>query len=257
MSNLAKHQPKGLSRQALRIWGLVFLAIGIAGQAVVQNKMLGVGTLSIEELTKLLEGSDQFAMATVALVIQFVQACAIPVFAFLLVDGFQRTSSLKNYLLRVLGLAVLSELPYNLAMSGKWLDLNSRNPVFALALGLVMLYIFNYYSGWKVKNVAIKIVTLILAVLWVDMLRIVDGMGIVIVVASLWALRNKRALQIFGGCGIMFLCSAFSPFYLLAPVVFLTVYFYNDEIGDDNKLINYLAYPALLLAIGMLAKYAI
>ena len=257
MSNLAKHQPKGLSRQALRIWGLVFLAIGIAGQAVVQNKMLGVGTLSIEELTKLLESSDQFAMATVALVIQFVQACAIPVFAFLLVDGFQRTSSLKNYLLRVLGLAVLSELPYNLAMSGKWLDLNSRNPVFALALGLVMLYIFNYYSGWKVKNVAIKIVTLILAVLWVDMLRIVDGMGIVIVVASLWALRSKRALQIFGGCGIMFLCSAFSPFYLLAPVVFLTVYFYNDEIGDDNKLINYLAYPALLLAIGMLAKYAI
>lgn len=257
MSNLAKNQPKGMSRQTLRIWGLVFIAIGAAGQAFLQNKMLGVGSLSIEELTKLLESTDHFAMASVALVIQFVQACAIPVFTFLLVDGFQRTSNLKNYILRVLGVAALSELPFNLAMTGKWLDLNSRNPVFALVLGLVMLYIFNYYAGWSVKNVLIKALTIFLAVLWVDMLRINDGMGIIILAAALWGLRSKRALQIFGGCAVMFLCSAFSPFYLLAPVVFLTVYFYNDEIGDDNKWINYLAYPAVLLAIGLLAKYAL
>lgn len=257
MNNLAKNQPKGMSRQTLRIWGLVFLVIGAAGQAILQNKMLGVGTLNIDEMGKLLENNDHFAMASVALVIQFVQACAIPVFTFLLVDGFGRTSSLKNYILRVFGVAALSELPYNLVMSGKWLDLNSRNPVFALVIGLVMLYIFNYYSGWSVKNVLIKALTVILAVLWVDMLRIADGVGIVVMIAALWALRSKRSLQIFGGCAAMFLCSAFSPFYLLAPVVFLTVYFYNDEIGDDNKLINYLAYPALLLAIGLLATYAI
>ena len=256
MNSLSKNRPKGMSRQALRIWGLVFIAIGAAGQAFLQNKMLGVGTLDVEALQKLLESDDHFAMASVALVIQFVQACAIPVFAYLLVDGFQKTSSLKNYILRVLGVAVLSELPYNLAMSAKWLDLNSRNPVFAMVLGLVMLYIFNYYAGWSVKNVLIKALTVFLAVLWVDMLRIVDGMGIIVVVSALWALRNKRSLQIFGGCGVMFLCSVFSPFYLLAPVVFLTVYFYNDEIGDDNKWINYLAYPAVLLAIGALAKYA-
>lgn len=257
MNNLSKNQPKGMSRQTLRIWGLAFLVIGAAGQAILQNKMLGVGTLSIDEMTKLLESTDHFAMASVALVIQFVQACAIPVFTFLLVDGFQHTSNLRNYLLRVLGVAALSELPFNLVMSGKWLDLNSRNPVFALALGLVMLYIFNYYAGWNVKNVLIKALTVVLTVLWVDMLRIVDGMGIVIMIGALWALRLKRSLQVFGGCAIMFLCSAFSPFYLLAPMVFLTVYFYNDEIGDDNKLINYLAYPALLLAVGLLANYAI
>lgn len=256
MNNLTKNQPRGMSRQAIRIWGLLFVAIGTAGQSIIQNKMLGVGTISIEELTKLLESTDHFAMASVALVLQFVLACAIPVFTFLLVDGFQKTSSLKNYLLRVLGVAVLSELPFNMAMSGNWLDWNSRNPVFAMVLGLVVLYIFNYYAGWSVKNVLIKALTIFLAVLWVDMLRISDGMAIIIMISFLWALRKKHSLQIFGGCAAMFLCSAFSPFYLLAPVVFLTVYFYNDEIGDDNRFINYLAYPAVLLVIGLLGKYA-
>ena len=256
MNNLAKNQPRGMSRQTLRIWGLVFIAIGTAGQAIIQNKMLGVGTVSADKLTELLENTDNFAMASVALVLQFVLACAIPVFTFLLVDGFQKTSNLKNYILRVLGVAALSEVPFNLAMSGKWLDLNSRNPVFAMVLGLIMLYIFNYYSDKGIKNTLIKVLTIFLAVLWVDMLRISDGMAIVIMVSALWGLRKKRSLQVFGGCAVMFLCSIFSPFYLLAPMVFLTAHFYNDEIGDDNKFINYLAYPAVLLVIGLVGKYA-
>jgi hypothetical protein len=256
MSNLSKNQPKGMTRQTIRIWGLVFLAIGAASQAILQNKMLGVGTLSIDELNKLLESTDNFALASVAVVMLLVQACAIPVFSFLLVDGFQKTSNLKNYILRVLGVAALSEIPYNLVMSGKWLDLSSRNPVFAMVLGMVLLYLFRYYRGLSVKNVIIKILSAVLALIWADMLRIDDGMAIVIMIGALWALRGKRGLQIFGGCAVMFLCSALSQLYLLAPVMFLTVYFYNDEIGDDNRWINYLAYPAILLTIGLLGKYA-
>jgi hypothetical protein len=186
-----------------------------------------------------------------------VQACAIPVFTFLLVDGFCRTSNALKYLLRVAGTAVLSELPFNLVMYGKWLHFGSRNPVFGMAVGLVMLYIFRYYAGSSIKNILIKALAIGLAITWADMLRISDGMGIVVMVAVLWGLRGKRSMQIFGGCAAMFLCSIFSPFYLLAPMVFLTVFFYNDEIGDDNKIINYLAYPAVLLAIGLLANYAI
>lgn len=257
MSNLAKRRPRGLTRQAVRIWGLLFIAIGAAGQAILQNRILGVAGQDFDALTKLMEQQDFFAMTTVALVIQFVQACAIPVFAFLLVDGFQRTTDVMKYGLRVLGVAVLSELPFNLVTTGNWLDMNSRNPVLAMVLGLVMLYIFHYYSGKKIKNVAIKVLTVCMAVVWVEMLRIVDGMGIIIMVTALWALRKNRSLQIFGGCAAMFLASVFSPFYLMAPMVFLAIHFYNGEEGDDNKFVNYLAYPVLLLAIGLLAKYAI
>ena len=257
MNNLAKRGPKGLSRQAIRIWGLLFIIIGAAGQAILQNRMLGVTTHDYDALSKLMENKDYFAMASVALVLQFVQASAIPVFAFLLVDGFLRTSDAIKYGARLVGVAVLSEIPFNLAMTGKWLELDNRNPVCAMVLGIVMLYIFRYYSGMKIKNIAIKVLTVCMAVVWVEMLRIVDGMGIIIMVTALWALRKNRSLQIFGGCAAMFLASVFSPFYLLAPMVFFVIHFYNGEEGSDNKIVNYLAYPGLLLAIGLLAKYAI
>ena len=82
-------------------------------------------------------------------------------------------------------------------------------------------------------------------------------MAIIIMTATLWLLRNKRVWQVFGGCAVMFLCSIFSLFYLLAPVVFLAVHFYNDEQGDDNRLVNYLSYPVILLVIGLITKLAL
>ncbi|MBQ7416372.1 MAG: hypothetical protein IJW14_05005 [Oscillospiraceae bacterium] len=265
MSNLtnsrsfANNRPKGMSRQTLRIWGMLFLAAGIAGQSIIQNVILNIQSISSADFGKLLEDNNNFVMAAVAFLLQLLMACAIPIFTFLLVDGFQRTSSVKNYALRVAGVALLSEIPYNLAMTGKWIDLDSRNPMIAMALGMVMLIIYDHYSGKSFKNVMIKILVVVFSILWVEMLRINDGMAIVIMISSLWFMRKNRSLQVFGGCVIMFVCSAipFNPTYWLAPIVFLTVHFYNEEQGEENKVLNYLMYPGLLLAIGLIAKYAI
>lgn len=257
MNNLASNRQRGLSRQGLRIWGLLFIVLGTAGQSILQNAILGVANAaSREDLLKQIEDPDHFAMASVAIVLQFALACAVPIFAFLLVDGFQHTSSVKNYFLRVAGVAVISELPFNLAMSGKLLDWNSRNPVFGMLLGLIILYLFRAYSQKSFKNVLIKLLVVAVAIVWVEMLHIHDGAATVVMVATLWALRKKRTWQVFGGCAVMFLCTVFSPFYLVAPMLFLTVHFYNEEPGEENKLFNYLAYPAILLIIGLVGKFA-
>ena len=73
----------------------------------------------------------------------------MPVFAFLLVEGFQHTSSFKRYLLTMLGFAVVSEIPYDLAMSGSLWSLNSQNSLFTLSICLIMLYGLRLYSGRK------------------------------------------------------------------------------------------------------------
>lgn len=256
MSNNLAYQPRGISAQGLRVWGLLFIVLGTAGQSIIQNALLGVNSGDTDALLQSLDSTDNFAIAAVALVLQFVMACAVPIFSFLLVEGFRHTSSLKKYFLRVAGVALLSELPYNLAMSGNVLDLNSRNPVFGLILGLVMLYIFRYYAGKSFRNIVIKAVVILVAVLWVDMLRIQDGAAVVVMVAVLWALRKKRSWQVLGGCVAMFLCTAFSILYIASPITFLMVHFYNGEPGEGNRVVNYLAYPALLLAIGLVAIFA-
>lgn len=246
-------RPKGISSQALRTWGLLMLFAGIIGQSVIQNRVLNMPNLTGEQLLNAMEDPQIMTFATVALVIRLISVCAIPIYAFLLVEGFQRTSSLKNYFLRLIGVALLTELPYNLAMGGKWVDLSSRNPVFGLVLGLLVLYFFRYSTGKKMVDALVKVCVFSMALVWAaGILRITDGPAMIIVVTALYALRKRRGWQVFGGCIAMVLCTAFSPLYAAAPMTFLVIHFYNEEPGEGNRLTNYLAYPALLLFVGVM-----
>ena len=231
---------------------------GILGRAILQNRLLNMGNINSQELLDAMIQSEQVMVyATLALIMQAVEACAIPIFAFLLVEGVQRTSNLDKYLVRVLGLAFASELPYNLAMSGSLWDTTSRNPVFGLAFAMGMLYLFRLYGGDSIGKRLRRVVITAAAVLWPMMLRIQDGACCVIMVAVLWLCRDKKQYRTFIGCAVGALCSLLSFYYLAIPMAFLAIHFYRGDKGEENRLVNYLAYPVLLLAAalaGMLLK---
>lgn len=126
-----RKRSSGISSNGLRTWGMFFLLAGMLGKSILQNGLLNLGAVSFGQLLEQMQTSRAAMLyATLALLLQAMETCAVPIFAFLLVEGVEHTSSLRNYALRVAGLAVLSELPYNLATSGKLLDTTSRNPVF-------------------------------------------------------------------------------------------------------------------------------
>lgn len=261
MRRIGNHSPKGISRQALRVWGALFLIAGAVGQGIIMNVLMGMQGKGSAEILSSLESSEKnLTLGIFALLMQMAYSCAIPIFTFLLVDGFRRTTSVKHYTLRVAGVALLTEIPYNLAMSGVWFDFNSRNPMVAMVLGMVMMIIYNYYSGKKIKNILIRVMVFLLSIIWIDMLRIDHGVAIVVMISTIWALRKNRSWQILGGCAMMFVVSAvpsMNPSYWLAPIVFLAVHFYSDEPCDENRWINYLSFPAILLVVGLVAKYGL
>lgn len=256
MERINTPKPRGVSSAGLRIWGMLFLLVGMLGRSLLQNRMLGLGAANAQQLLEgVLSTETGMAIATVSLVMQALETMAAPVFCFLLVEGVQRTSNFGMYFARVAGVAALSELPYNFAMSGKLLDFSSRNPVFGLVLAMILLYLYRRFEKPGFQNVVLKALFTIAGVLWGQMLNIADGACCVILVAVLWGLRKKVMLRNVLGCAMSFACSLFNPFFMVAPMSFLMLHFYNGEKGEGNRVMNYLAYPVLLLVTGVVGAF--
>lgn len=266
----------GMSGQGLRIWGLLFLAFGCA---------------YAPNLAAYFHSEETgFLVTTAGLVLQLLHYCAIPIFAFLLVEGFTHTVSAKDYAIRVGILAVAAELPYHFAYGKNPFDFTasdnllgalsfngglhfdyaefSLNPVFGLLLSMILLYFFKRYAGKNIKHVLLKAVLWLMAFVWTEMLHIENGKALVLLVPILYFLRNKRMWVVFAGCIAMTLCgfldsSAEAGFlqtaaYIgCAPIAFIMIHFYNGEPGEGNRYVNYFAYPVILIAIGLVANFAI
>ena len=246
---------KGFTSSALRSLGILCLALGVLGKCLVQNRILGMTNTTPSQLLALFDQQPELmGVATAALVLQLVYGCAIPIFAFLLVEGFCRTGNYRKYLLRVLVIAVVSELPYNLAMGDGILVAESRNPVFALVIGLAVLYFYRRHSEKSGRNFAIKALVTVAAVLWIGMLRIDDGLATLLLICVIWALRSKPNFLTLGCCAAAVCCMLISPYYALTPLSFIATHFYNEEKGNGNRALSYLAYPIILTAAAVAAR---
>lgn len=253
MERIPTRRPSGISRSSLRMWGLLFLAAGIVGRSILQFRMLGMGVISGEELLALLDSSpDMMTIATTALILQIMETCALPIFTFLLVEGFQHTSDFPKYILRVLFVAVISEIPYDLAVTGKFLNLSIQNPALGLPLCLLLLNFFRAYPGKSPKNLLIKVALTLATLGWSAMLRVEYGVCMVMVAISLYLLWSKPLARNMVGATVAILCGRGSLLMMAAPMGFLAVHCYNEEKNtEENRYISYLAYPVCLVIVAI------
>lgn len=243
------------STTGIRTCGMIFLIAGAVG-AMMQTRILGAGNLTNGQLLEMLE-QDTSAMTnvTMAMAFQALGSSALPIFSLLLVEGALHTSNFGKYFLRVLGLAIVCQLPYNLLMSGQWMHITRLNPGFALVFCMIMLYFFRRFTEKKVSHVLMKIIAIVGVFLWSNILNVDHGACCVILTAVLWWLREKDNMRTLIGIMVMFGCSIFSMFYLAAPIGFLVLHFYEGKQGTENRIVNYLAYPVILLAAGLMVVF--
>lgn len=248
--SIRREEPNGIDRSKLRLWGLVIIALGVLSRGILQNRVLGVNGSSSQQLLEVLNMSGGMTAAAVALALQALESCAVPIFAVLLVDGFQRTGNLRNYLLRIAAVAVVSQLPYNFALYGSFLHSEGLNPVFGSLLSLIMLYLYDHYAGLSLKNICIKLLVTAAALLWAVLFRVEYGVSLLVIVAVLWTFWERPTLRYLLAAAAAMVCCVGNPLFMFAPFGFLLAHFYNGEEGKRNPIMAYGIYPLLLLLIG-------
>ena len=258
MERLSTTQPKGLSHAGIRKWAMIFTALGIFGRSILQLRYLGLGDMTSDQLLEAMSsGASVMTVVTISLVLQFVETCAVPLFCFLLAEGFQYTSNADQYLGRIAALAVISEIPYNLAMGGKIFDISSRNPVFGLLVAILVLYLFKHFAKRKITGWLVKAAVVLAALVWCAMLRIEHGIPCVILTVAFWACRKKPMIRNLVGGGAAMLCCVYSIFYAVSPMSVMVLHFHNGEKGEENKVISYLLYPVLLIVFTSVGSIAL
>lgn len=255
MERLNQQKKRGLNKRQLVFWGLLFLLAGMIGRGFLQNRVLQLGSMTEQQLLAAMSASGAaMAAATASLVMQALETCAVPIFAFLLVVVFEKTKSRKKLFLNLLLTAAVSEIPYNLAMGGKLLDLTSRSPALAMVIGLLVLYFFQRYEEKSMQNALVKVIVCIAAVLWCVMLKVEHGVALLVVAMVMWAFRKKGQFPVLFGAVAATACSVMSVFYIVSAMGVLPVHLYRDEEdARENGMILYFAYPVLLLVVGLLS----
>ena len=116
---------KGLSVFRLKVIGAIFMALNVASVAILPT-LVG-------------DPSQDMAALTAVVLCAAASWIAVPIYSWLLFDGYRHTHNAWAYGLRLLVVAVVSEVPYDLIMTGKPFSLSVQNPVFGLLIALVVL----------------------------------------------------------------------------------------------------------------------
>lgn len=84
---------------------------------------------------------DHFGFFLGEKVFRGIGRVSLPIFCFLIAQGFRNARSVPKYACRLLALALLSEIPYNYFVSGSLIHIAGQNVVWTLLLGLLCIWV--------------------------------------------------------------------------------------------------------------------
>jgi hypothetical protein len=199
---------------------------------------------------------------------------AFPIFAFMIVEGYFHTRSVKKYALRLLIFALLSEIPINLMIGGRVFYPIHQNVLwtFLIALGMIHWNEKAKVSGKLWKRVTVGILYVVLGYL-AGILTMADFyQGGVLTVLVFYFFRGRTWWQLAGQLLCLWyinveILSGFAyelhlfgeTFFLirqgLALLALLPIWLYRGRQGYHSKGFRYFCYafyPAHLLILGLL-----
>lgn len=175
-------------------------------------------------------------------IMRAVGRMAFPIFAFLLVQGLLHTSNVRRYLLRLGIFAVVSELPFDLAMHDTVWYPGAQNIFFTLTVGLFAIYAMESrgpIGRWRAE------ITLAAALL-AEFLRFDYGLAGVGIIVMFYLFEKERSgISVRSGDDMVHACSG---------TYVRTGLYYSWKQNLEIVLLSSLVY---ILCLGMNQLYAL
>lgn len=167
---------------------------------------------------------------------------SFPIFAYVLAEGIHYTKDITKYILRLGIFALLSEIPYDLAVMGSVLEFSHQNVFFTLFFGVLM-----FWGMSKTKNIILQYGIVAIVILLCQFLN-TDYSDIGILMIFIFSVFRQRRIEklLIAGLILIGLTGGLQLYALLAlPLIAL----HNGEQGPKIKTFFYLFYPTHLLIL--------
>lgn len=177
---------------------------------------------------------------------------AFPIFCFLLVEGYYYSHNRSGYLLRLFVFAVISEIPFDMAVYGTWISMEKQNVFFTLFIGLLLLC-----SIHAEKNSYIRVFYALPAMLIAEMLHTDYGAFGIWMILCFDFFRERKEANLMMHIGNQTVLGSlwFGMIQSYAGIAAIPLYLYNGTRGKAMKLFFYYAYPVHLFLLGLIRIY--
>jgi len=245
---------------------IIFMAIDHIGAAILENFVLNAWNASPSG--NYFQG-QWHQIYRLDQIIRYIGRPAFPIFCFLLVEGFLHTHDVKKYAIRLGIFALVSEIPFDLALWNNPFHLKHQNVFFTLLIGLLSIWLIQIQEErMKVKRqknaesslgqfllcciqeIFLIIMITIAGAALAEFLNTDYGDFGVLLIIILYFSRKWRIWQ----CVLGAIDSAWE---ITAPLAFVLIFFYNGKRGRQPRWFFYWFYPVHLMIYYLIGAWAI
>lgn len=225
---------KVLSGNGLKLIAIVTMLIDHVGGMIIEP-----GIIMKYDASTILSPPGLVRWMQIDMALRMIGRVAFPIFCFLIVEGFLHTKDVKKYAFRLLAFCFISEIPFNLGLSGMVFNAQYQNVYFTLFLGLLALIGIRRFQASVWKQALVMVACCGAAML----LRTDYNAFGVFFIVLLYLLRDNKKMQTILGCiGV--------SWEITAPLAFIPINMYNGTRGTWNlKYLFYVFYPVHILVL--------
>ena len=224
------------------------------------KKILNAAQLKIIALISML--TDHLAVCFAELlpewgynVMRGVGRLAFPIFCFLIVEGFEKTSSRLKYCLRLLVFALISEVPYDMLIHRAWFYPYGNNIMITLMLTVLVLWIVDVLQKKGTPGIIAALSIAIAAGVAAYFLHLEYSWKCIASAMLFYVAKNDDAVKYAGTACILLINTTITG--LNAVFALPLIYLYNGKKGKMQKYFFYIFYPVHILALGIVKCFLI